>query len=424
MREPAHRERVVITGLSVLDPRGGDSGAFMDRLLAGQSSVRQFHYGDESIGGQTPAVYFDPIDFEARLGKATCRTTDPFARLALLAAEEAWAHAELPGPTDIDPRAGVNWGTALGGINALENGYRAFWKEGRKRLSPMSIVMGMNNAASAQIGIRYGLGGQAVTHSIACASGATAIGDAYERIRDGHMDLMIAGGSDMPLTLGMLRAWDAMHMLAPGDEHSAHRACRPFHSDRRGLVLAEGAACLVLESLSRAQQRGAPILAEIKGYGASNDANHVVRPQKDGQVRAIRKALTETDLPLESIGYVNAHGTATIEGDVVEVSALREVFGEELASQLPVSATKAAHGHAMGATGAIEAAITVMALHRQRLPPTAHLDEVDPACEGVDHIRGQARDVDGIVAALSNSFAFGGSNAVLAFARPNAEKTP
>ncbi|MDG4867763.1 beta-ketoacyl-[acyl-carrier-protein] synthase family protein [Guyparkeria sp. 1SP6A2] len=419
MHERLHRERVVVTGLSILDPFGGDSDSVMDRLLAGRSSVRSLDYGDESTGGRTPAVYFDPIDFETRLGKATCRSTDPFARLALMAADEAWTHAGLPSPTEIDPRAGVNWGTALGGINTLENGYRGLWKEGRKRLSPMSVVMGMSNAASAQIGIRYGLGGQAVTHSVACASGAIAIGDAFERIRDGHMDLMLAGGSDMPLALGVLRAWDAMHMLAPGDEDTAHRACRPFHPDRRGLVLAEGAACLVLESLSRAQARGAPILAELVGFGASNDANHVVRPQKDGQVRAIQQALSQAALPLESIGYVNAHGTATTEGDAVEVSALREVFGDPLAAKLPVSATKAAHGHAMGATGAIEAAITVMSLHREQLPPTAHLDRVDPSCEGVDHVRGRGRDVTGIVAALSNSFAFGGSNAVLAFARPN-----
>lgn len=417
MRERRTSERVVVTGLSLLDPLGGNTDTVMDRLLGGESSVRLLEYGDESIGGRTPAVFFDPVDFDARLGKAICRSTDPFARLALLAADEAWKHAGLTTPTDVDPRAGVNWGTALGGINTFENGYRSFWKEGRKRLSPMSVVMGMNNAASAQIGIRFGLGGQAVTHSVACASGAIAIGDAYERIRDGHMDLMLAGGSDLPLALGVLRAWDAMHMLAPGDENTAHRACRPFHPERRGLVLAEGAACLVLESLSRAEARGAPILAEIRGFGASNDANHVVRPQQDGQVRAIRHALADAALPLEAIGYVNAHGTATTEGDAVEVSALREVFGNELAARLPVSATKAAHGHAMGATGAIEAAITILALQREKLPPTAHLDQVDPACEGVDHVRERARDVTGIVAALSNSFAFGGSNAVLAFAR-------
>ncbi|MCL7743818.1 beta-ketoacyl-[acyl-carrier-protein] synthase family protein [Guyparkeria hydrothermalis] len=419
MSERRTRERVVVTGLSLLDPLGGNTDTVMDRLLTGESSVRLLDYGDETIGGRTPAVFFEPIDFEARLGKATCRSTDPFARLALLAADEAWENAGLSKPTEVNPRAGVNWGTALGGINTFENGYRSFWKEGRKRLSPMSVVMGMNNAASAQIGIRFGLGGQAVTHSVACASGAIAIGDAYERIRDGHMDLMLAGGSDLPLALGVLRAWDAMHMLAPGDETTAHRACRPFHPERRGLVLAEGAACLVLESLSHAQARGATILAEVGGFGASNDANHVVRPQKDGQVRAIQRALADAELPLESIGYVNAHGTATTEGDAVEVSALREVFGDELAARLPVSATKAAHGHAMGATGAIEAAITIMALQRERLPPTAHLDQVDPACEGVDHIRERARDVTGIVAALSNSFAFGGSNAVLAFARRN-----
>ncbi len=421
MAESRRQTRVVVTGLSILDPLGGDTNAVFERAVSGQSSVRLFHYGDEAIGGCTPAVHFDPIDFEAKLGKATCRSTDPFARLALLTTDEAWRQAQLPRPTDTpNPRAGVNWGTALGGINTFENGYRAFWKEGRKRLSPMSVVMGMNNAAASQIGIRYGLGGLSVTHSVACASAAIAIGEAYERIRNGQMDLMVAGGSDLPLGVGVLRAWDAMHMLAPGDEDSAHRACRPFHTDRHGLVLAEGAACLVLESLEHAQRRGAPILAELAGYGASNDANHVVRPDHRGQVRAIQAALADAEIDPDAIGYINAHGTATTEGDAIEVRAIREALGDARAKRLPVSATKAVHGHAMGATGAIEAVLTVLALQQGRLPPTAHLDQLDPACEGVDHVRGEARAAPGIQAALSNSFAFGGSNAVLAFTRTDA----
>lgn len=418
MTDRRRDHRVVITGLSILDPFGGDTDAVMARALAGESSVRLYRHDDEALGLNTPAVHFDPIDFEARLGKATCRITDPFARLALLSAVEAWEQAGLNDRDAVpDPRAGVNWGTALGGINTFENGYRTFWKEGRRRLSPMSVVMGMNNAAAAQIGMQFGLGGQALTYSVACSSAAVAIGDAYQRIRDGEMDRMVAGGSDMPLALGVLRAWNAMHMLAPGDEANAHRACRPFHPDREGLVLAEGAACLVLESLEVAERRGAPILAELAGYGASNDASHVVRPERHGQVRAIEAALSDAGLSLESVGYVNAHGTATTEGDATEIQALRTVFGEKLAGRLPVSATKAVHGHAMGATGAIEAAITVLALQRGELPPTAHLERLDPACEGVDHVRGEARPAPGIQAALSNSFAFGGSNAVLAFAR-------
>ncbi|WP_322520367.1 beta-ketoacyl-[acyl-carrier-protein] synthase family protein [Guyparkeria halophila] len=418
MPDSRRQARVVVTGLSILDPFGGNTNAVFERAVAGESSVRLFPYGDETIGGCTPAVHFDPIDFEARLGKATCRSTDPFARLALLATDEAWQQAQLmPAVEEPNPRAGVHWGTALGGINTFENGYRAFWKEGRKRLSPMSVVMGMNNAAASQIGIRYGLGGRSVTHSVACASAAIAIGEAYERIRDGEMDLMVAGGSDLPLGVGVLRAWDAMHMLAPGDEDSAHRACRPFHPDRHGLVLAEGAACLVLESLEHAQRRGAPILAELAGYGASNDASHVVRPDHRGQVRAIQAALTDAGIDADAIGYINAHGTATTEGDAIEVRAIREAFGNTRAQHLPVSATKAVHGHAMGATGAIEAALTVLALRQGKLPPTAHLEHLDSACEGVDHVRGEAREVPDIRAALSNSFAFGGSNAVLAFKR-------
>ncbi len=418
MTDRAGQRRVVVTGLSILDPLGGDTESVMTRALAGESSIRLHEGEDEALGMRTPAVFFDPVDFEARLGKAVCRVTDPFARLALLAAREAWAAAGLPEREKTsDPRAGVHWGTALGGINTFENGYRAFWKEGRRRLSPMSVVMGMNNAAAAQIGMHFGLGGQASTSSVACASAAIAIGEGYRQIRDGEMDRMVVGGSDLPLALGVLRAWEAMHMLAPCDDAGAPRACRPFHVDRAGLVLAEGAACLILESREVAERRGAPILAEISGYGASNDASHVVRPDRDGQVRAITAALDQAGLTPSSVGYINAHGTATTEGDATEVAAIREVFGDELAARLPVSATKAVHGHAMGATGAIEAAITILALDRERLPPTAGLDVLDPACDGVDHIRGAPRKATGIKAALSNSFAFGGSNAVLAFTR-------
>ncbi len=412
------RNRVVVTGLSILDPFGGDTDNVMARALTGESSIRLHEVEDEALGMHTPAVFFDPLDFEARLGKAVCRVTDPFARLALLAAREAWMAAGLPERTKTpDPRAGVHWGTALGGINAFESGYRAFWKEGRRRISPMSVVMGMNNAAAAQIGMHFGLGGEAATSSIACASSAIAIGEGYRQIRDGKMDRMVVGGSDLPLGLGVLRAWKAMHMLAPGDQTSAPHACRPFHVDRAGLVLAEGAACLILESREVAERRGAPILAEIAGYGTSNDAVHVVRPDRDGQVRAITAALEQAGLTPAAVGYINAHGTATTEGDATEVAAIRQVFGDELAARLPVSATKAVHGHAMGATGAIEAALTILALDRERLPPTAGLEILDPTCNGVDHIRGAAREAAGIEAALSNSFAFGGSNAVLAFTR-------
>ncbi|MDE2586563.1 MAG: beta-ketoacyl-[acyl-carrier-protein] synthase family protein, partial [Betaproteobacteria bacterium] len=311
------------------------------------------------------------------------------------------------------------WGTALGGTLAYERGYRDLWLHGRERVSPMSVVLGMNNAASAHIAIQLGLGNSCLSYTVACTSAAAAIGEAYRRIRDGEAERMLAGGSDAPLAYGVVRAWEALRVLASGDEQSSPSACRPFHTERAGLVLGEGAAALMLEEWDSAVARGAPILAELAGYGASCDHSHLVRPNAEGQVRALNLALADAGLAPEEVDYVNAHGTATKEGDPTEIEALRQVFGAT-AEELAVSATKAGHGHLMGAAGAIEALITVLALHHDTLPPTAHLSQehIDPACAGVRHIIGDALRGTGARAALSNSFAFGGSNAVLAFRRP------
>jgi len=274
--------------------------------------------------------------------------------------------------------------------------------------------MGMNNAVNAHLSIQLGLGGASQTYTVACASSSVAIGEAFRRVRSGEATVAITGGSDATQTYGVARAWDAMRLISPGDELTAPAACRPFASDRRGLVLGEGAAALVLEDWDHAVQRGARIHAEMVGYGASCDRSHLVRPETEGQVRAIRAALKDGELNPEDIGYVNAHGTATLEGDPTEVAALKVVFGDR-AQALPVSATKSMHGHLMGAGGAIEAVTTVMSLCHQSIAPTANLaGRLDPACGGVDHVFEGRRQVP-FRAALSNSFAFGGSNAVLAF---------
>jgi 3-oxoacyl-[acyl-carrier-protein] synthase II len=307
----------------------------------------------------------------------------------------------------------VNWGTALGGALALDKGYRDLWLNGRQRVSPLSVVLGMNNAANAHISIQLGLGGPSVCHSVACASSALAIGEAFRRVRSGEVPLMIAGGSEAPQAYSVLRAWEALRVLAHADEETAARACRPFSADRDGLVLGEGGAALVLENWQHARSRGARIHAEMIGYGGSCDHDHLVRPNRDGQVRALRLALTDAGLPPDEVDYVNAHGTATAEGDPIECQALQRVFGER-AARLAVSATKGAHGHLLGAAGALEALITVLALRERAIPPTAHLRSIDPACAGVDHVT-QARSGMNLRAALSNSFAFGGSNAVLVF---------
>jgi 3-oxoacyl-[acyl-carrier-protein] synthase II len=271
----------------------------------------------------------------------------------------------------------------------------------------------MNNAANAHISIQLGLGGISMSHTVACASSAIAIGEAFHRVRSGQTPLMLTGGSDAPQAYGVARAWEALRVLAGGDETTAAGACRPFHAERSGLVLGEGGAALVLEDWQHALARGARIHGEIVGYASTCDHSHLVRPEAAGQVRALAAALADGGLSPADIDYVNAHGTATPEGDSVETAALKTVFGEA-AARLPVSATKSMHGHQLGAAGAVEAIITVLALRDGALPPTARLDRIDPACAGLDHVT-TARRGQPLRAALSNSFAFGGSNAVLAF---------
>ncbi|WP_439520377.1 beta-ketoacyl-[acyl-carrier-protein] synthase family protein [Hydrogenophaga sp.] len=414
--------RVAITGLGVISPYGGDTADFFDRLVEGESAVRHLHTDDLPRPLSTPFVScagFDPI---AALGKPLSLMMERFAQLGMAAAFQAWAQAGLPRRPPEELAAdrdqwGCIWGTALGGLAAHERGSREMWQMGRERLSPLSVVQGMNNAVNAHISIQLGLGGVSTSHTAACASSGMAIGEAFRRVRSGEADVMVTGGSDVCQSYGVVRAWEAMRVLSPGDATTAPAACRPFAADRAGLVLGEGAAALVLESWDHAVARGATIHGEIAGYGTSCDHSHLVRPQREGQVRAMRSALADGGLSARDIHYVNAHGTATAEGDPVEISAIREVFGDA-ARELPVSATKSMHGHLLGAAGAIEAVVTALALREQAVPPTAHLEgRIDPACEGVDHVLQGRRGVP-LQAALSSSFAFGGSNAVLAFRAP------
>jgi 3-oxoacyl-[acyl-carrier-protein] synthase II len=307
----------------------------------------------------------------------------------------------------------VCWGTSLGGIHSIEAAYDDVMAKGRRRVSPLLIVRGMHNAAAAHIAQRLGLGGPASTYSVACASSTLAIADGLRLVRDGTVDVALVGGAEAPLTAGTLLSWHAMQVLAPASDGAAS-ACLPFDRTRAGLVLGEGAAALVLEPLERALARGATVYAELAGAGASCDHHHLTQPQARGQVRALHAALRDAQLTPADIDHVNAHATGTGEGDPVEAEALRQLFGAH-AERVAVSATQSMHGHLLGATGALEALITVLALHRQTLPPTAHLTEVDARCSGLDHVR-RAREAT-VRAAVSSSFAFGGANAVLAFRR-------
>lgn len=411
------RRRVAITGLGIVSPYGGGVDDFFGHLLSGRSAVAHLLTDDRPKPLSMPFVRCETFDPNEVLGKPLAGMMERFTQLGVAAAFDAWQSAGLErAPADLADRENwaCVWGTALGGILAFERGYREMWQNGRERLSPLSVVMGMNNAVNAHLSIQLGLGGISMSHTVACASSTIAIGEAFRRVRDGDAVVAITGGSDATLAYGVAKAWEAMRLVAPGNADTAFMACRPFASDRAGLVLGEGGAALVLEDWEHAMARGARIHAEIVGYGASCDRSHLVRPDANGQARAMHAALADADMAPDEVGYVNAHGTATVEGDPVEIAALRQVFGAS-ASALAVSATKSMHGHLLGAAGAIETLATVLALRESAIPPTAHLQgRLDPACDGVDHVL-EGRDGVPLKAALCNSFAFGGSNAVLAF---------
>lgn len=407
------RRRVAVTGIGVVNPFGGDAQDFFTRLVRGESAITLYQQLDSPTPLNQPVMRCPQFDATAAIGPSLAAVTDRFSQLGLAAAFDAWADAALPRHDGGADDFGVSWGTGVGGTLTFERGYGDFYARGKERAAPLSVVMAMNNAAASLISIELGLGGACLTHSVACASSAIAIGEGMRRIQSGEARVMVTGGSEAPLSFSVMRAWEAMRVVARADEHSAPRACRPFQASRTGLVLSEGAAALVLEDWGHAQARGARIYCELAGYGQSSDHAHLVKPDSRGQVRAIRAAMLEAGLGTADVGYVNAHGTATREGDPVEIAALREVFGEHAAT-LPVSATKSMHGHLLGASAALEAAITVLAIARREIPPTARFEEAAPDCAGVCHVADGLHDVP-MRSALSNSFAFGGSNAVLAF---------
>lgn len=411
------KRRVAITGLGVVSAAGIGKSAFFGALLSARSGLRAievpFPTGPEN-------VVVGPVTFDANsthpatlIPKARLMTMDRVSQLALVAGREAIAQAGLSPDAQCDARNrfGVFMGTGSGGAGSTDNAYTALLEQKAPRLRPMTVVLSMSNAIAAHLSIEFGLHGPSNTISNACASSATAIGEAFRQIRHGYADVMLAGGAEALLNRGTIKAWQAMNTLAKTHADGAHASCRPFSADRSGLVLAEGAAVVVLEDWEHAVRRGAPILAELAGYAATSDAHHLTQPEASAQARAIALALADAQLNTSDIGYLNAHGTATDIGDVVETQAIRIAFGNQ-ADALAVSSTKSVHGHAMGAAGAMEFVAAVMALRSGHLPPTAFLTQADPRCD-LDYTPLEARDTPNVHAVMSNSFAFGGSNAVL-----------
>ena len=402
--------RVAVTGAGVVSPLGKSLAEFHAALAEGRSGIRRL---PESLAQGSGVQVGALVDWNPAplFNEAEAVNIDRVSQFALAAAAQALAASRLDLSAADRDRIGVYWGTGMGGAHTLEGAYKHVYGAGEWRVRPLTVVMAMNNAAGSNVAVRHGLRGPFANFSTACSSSAMALGEAMRTIMAGRADAIVAGGSEALLTPGTLAAWQALRTLAPADAADPAASCKPFDKRRAGLVLGEGAAAFVLEEESRARARGAPIHALLTGYGNSCDAAHMSRPDRDGQVRAMREALIEAGLEPSAIGYINAHGTATAVGDVVEAEAINVVFGAA-ASDVPVSSTKSLHGHLLGGAGALEFAVALLALEKGVLAPTAFLEQPDPACR-VRHVRLRAERVAPPRAVMSNSFAFGGSNVVL-----------
>jgi len=401
--------RVVITGLGVFSSTGKDRDSFFENLLQARSGVRPITQFDASsllvriaaeVDGYNPDDYFPPKRQDL---------LDKFAQFALIAAGEAMKDSGIEISDEERCRFGVVMGSGMGGAGSYDAGYHNLYAKQATRLHPYTIPRIMHNAATSHICMEFGAQGPALTTATACSSSGHAIAEAFHLIKFGIADTMLAGGSDAPITYGVMRCWEAVRVLASGNGNPA-MACRPFSADRKGMVIGEGSGVLLLEELEHALKRGAHIYGELAGCGMSSDASHITQPSVDGPVRAIRMALDEAGVEPGEIDYINAHGTGTRLNDSIETQVIKEVFRDH-AWKLAISSTKSMHGHAMGGTGAIEFVATVLAVERGRVPPTANYTQPDPECD-LDYVPNEAREKR-IRAAISNSFAFGGLNAVL-----------
>ncbi|UJJ59079.1 beta-ketoacyl-[acyl-carrier-protein] synthase family protein [Rhodanobacter denitrificans] len=400
--------RVVITGMGAISPLGVGAAALWQGLREGRSAIGPLRHPDaERLRVKVAAQVPESFDPAAHIDERTLPLLDRTSEFALHAAREAVAQSGVDFAGGLGLRTAVIVGTGVGGETTQDEQSRRLYAENAQRAHPLTIVRLMTNASASQISIAYGLHGPTYAVASACASANHAIIQAAQMIRYGMADAAVTGGTEACLTYGALRAWEAMRVVADD-------TCRPFSANRRGLVLGEGAGIFVLESLEHAQARGATILAELAGTGMSADASDIVMPSAEGAATAMRLALAEAELNPQDVDYINAHGTGTQANDVTETRAIRLAFGA-YADRLAVSSTKSMHGHALGASGALELVAAIGALRDSVVPPTANLDQVDPACD-LDYVPNVAREMP-VRAVLSNSFAFGGLNAVLALKR-------
>ncbi|MEO0829268.1 MAG: beta-ketoacyl-[acyl-carrier-protein] synthase family protein [Pseudomonadota bacterium] len=399
--------RVVITGAGTINALGETVPATLDAMSNGTCGIGPIDVRDVGrlsvqIGGQVKG--YDP---EAHFNRQQIALYDRFTQFTLLAAREAIEQAGLSFAGALANTTGVVLGTAGGGVNTWDDNYRTVYEDGKNRVHPFVVPKLMNNAAASHVSMEYNLKGASYTVATACASSNHAMGQAFHLVRGGTSPVMITGGSEAMLSFGGVKAWEGLRVMSKD-------ACRPFSANRNGMVQGEGAAVFVFEEYEHARARGAEMLAEVVGFAMTSDATDIVMPSQKGAARTMRGALSDAGLTGEAVGYINAHGTGTAANDKTECAAVADVFGAH-ADCLMISSTKSMHGHLIGGTGAVELLACIMALKDGIIAPTIGYEEADPEC-ALDVVPNEAREAK-IDVALSNAFAFGGLNAVLALKR-------
>ena len=402
-------KRVVITGAGTINSLGQTVPETFEAMREGRCGIGELEFRDVDrlaikIGGQVRG--YDP---EARFNRQQLALYDRFTQFTLIAAREAISQSGLEFSGELAARAGVILGNSGGGMTTLDDNYRTVYEDGKNRVHPFVVPKLMNNAAASHVSMEFNLKGPSFTVATACASSNHAMAQAFQMVHGGLTPVMVTGGSESMLCFGGVKAWEGLRVMSKD-------GCRPFSANRNGMVQGEGAGVLVFEEYEHARARGAEILAEVAGYAMSSDASDIVMPSKQGAARAIRGALQDARMDLSEVGYINAHGTGTAANDKTESAAVADVFGAH-ADNLMISSTKSMHGHLIGGTGAVELLACIMALRDGVIAPTINYDEPDPEC-ALDVVPNEAREAK-VDVALSNAFAFGGLNAVLALRRFN-----
>ncbi len=400
-------KRVVITGAGTINALGHSVAATFEAMREGRCGIGKLEFRDVDrlsirIGGQVRG-----FEAEGRFNRQQMSLYDRFTQFTLTAAKEAIEQSGLEFHGELSAKSGVVLGTAGGGVSTWDDNYRSVYEDGKNRVHPFVVPKLMNNAAASHVSMEFNLKGPSFTVSTACASSNHAMAQAFQMVRSGMSQVMITGGSESMLCFGGVKAWEGLRVMSK-------EACRPFSANRNGMVQGEGAGIFVFEDYDHAQARGADILCEVLGFAMSSDASDIVMPSKQGAARAISGALQDARVDRDRVGYINAHGTGTVANDKTECAAVADVFGPH-ADNLMMSSTKSMHGHLIGGTGAVELLACIMALKDGVIAPTIGYEEPDPEC-ALDVVPNEAREAQ-VDVALSNAFAFGGLNAVLALGR-------